>query len=208
MNKSRLAVAVIAAGLVTGSQLAVAAKGFDYTYAEAGYRRIDGDSLTGNGFNAGFSFGATDMFVIDGRYSRVILDDVDGTTSSDLNTDEFKIGFGAHYAVSDNFDVVGMLRYVDLQLSGDARLDGDDFSTSFNEDVEGYEVELGGRYQASKEFEISPHLIYLDAEGEDDTGFGAGVVYRLNRTFSLRGNLTWFEDDSELDLFAGLRMNM
>ncbi len=74
-NKYFLGIAA-AASLATFSQM-TAAGGFNYTYADAGYRNIDSDHYSGDGFQVGFSYGATDYIHVVGSYSRLWIDDVD-----------------------------------------------------------------------------------------------------------------------------------
>jgi hypothetical protein len=125
MNNKRFMAVLISACLVLLVPPAMAAKGFNYTYMEGGYRNLDADSIEADGFEAGFSFGATDYIHIVGRYSRLFVDDVDGTSYNDLDIDEFKIGFGGNYPVMDKVDLVLDAVYVDEQTTGKARFDND-----------------------------------------------------------------------------------
>ena len=65
-NKYFLGIAA-AASLATFSQTTAAA-GFNYTFAEAGYRNIDSDALDGDGFRVSLSYAATDYLHIVGDY--------------------------------------------------------------------------------------------------------------------------------------------
>jgi len=207
MKKYHLYACAIATCIALGSQQAFAAKGFDYTYAEAGYRNIDGDSISGDGFNVGFSFGATDLIHIDGRYSRLFIDDMPGVSNVDLDANEFKIGLGGHFAVTDSIDVLATVRYVDLQLSGNTAGTGGNLTTTVNDYEEGFEVEAGARARLGKGLELDPRVIYLESGGDSDTGVGVGVVYDLDKTFALTGGINYFSDDSETDIFAGMRID-
>ena len=208
MNKQFLAAGAMVCSLVLGSQPTLAAKGFDYTYGEAAFRYSDSDVETGQGFLVGFSYGATDMIHIDGRYSRMWINDWVGTSDADLNKDEFKLGIGGHFSVSDNVDLLATLRYVDEQLTGSVIRNGETFRRNINDDAEGYELEVAGRIMFGKELEITPHASYLDVGPGDDSGFGLGLVYKLDRNFSLLGDISYYSDDSETGIFAGLRLNM
>ena len=207
MNNKRL-LAVAASACLAVAASSVTAGNFNYTFAELGYRNVDGDDMEADGFRASFSFAATEHFQVVGDYSRLWLDDMDGASSVDVDIDEFKIGFGGHYPVTDKIDAVGQITYVDDEYTGDAVPDDLGYKTNINTSDEGYEATLYGRIQASKKFELTPHLVHRDVGPDSETGFGLGLIYQLNRNFGLRFRATQFSDDNTTNLFAGLRLNM
>lgn len=207
MNNKRL-LAVAASACLAVLANSATAGGFNYTFAELGYRNLDADSIEGDGFRASFSFGATEYIHVVGDYSRLWVDDLDGASKVDIDVDEFKIGFGGHYPVTDKIDVVGQVTYVDDEFTGNAVPDDLGFKTNINDSEEGYEATLFGRVQATKKFELTPHVVHRDVGSDSDTGFGLGLVYQLNRKFALRIRGTHFSDDSATNLFAGLRLYM
>jgi hypothetical protein len=204
-NKVFLGIAA-AASLAAFSQM-TAAGGFNYTYADAGYRNVDSDSFSGDGFQVGFSFGATDYMQVVGSYSRLWVDDIDYATDVDVDIDEFTIGFGGHYSITDKIDLAGDLVYVDDEYTGDARPYGLGYKANINESEEGYQATLYGRIQVLEKLEMTPHVVYRDLE-DSDTGFGLGLVYDLTRKFAVRVRGTHFSDDSTTNLFVGMRLNM
>ena len=215
MNNKRFMAVLTSACLVFLVPPAVAAKGFNYTYMEGGYRNLDADSIEADGFEAGFSFGATDYIHIIGRYSRLFVDDIDGTSSTDLDIDEFKIGFGGNYPVMDKVDLALDAVYVDEQTTGKAKFDNDGQNVNgtgpkvnVNDKDEGYEATFYARVQAMKKLEMTPHVIYRDVGSDSGTGFGLGLVYNFYKKFSLRVRGTRFSDDSATNLFLGVRLNM
>jgi hypothetical protein len=216
MNNKRLLAVLTSACLILLVQPTMAAKGFNYTYMEGGYRNLDADSIEGDGFDAGFSFGATKYIHILGSYSRLFVDDIDGASNADdLDLDEFKIGFGGHYPILDRVDLVLDAVYVDEQLTGKARFDNDDLNVdgtgpkvNINDKDEGYEATFSARIQAMKKLEMTPHVSYRDVGSESGTGFGLGLVYKVYKKFSLRVRGTHFSDDSATNLFLGVRLNM
>jgi len=213
MNNKRFLVVLASACLALLAQSA-AAKGFSYTYMEGGYRNLDADSIEADGFEAGFSFGAMEYLHILGRYSRLWVDDIDGTSSSDLDIDEFKIGFGGHYPILDKVDLVLDAVYVDEQITGKAKVHNDDYvrgkepKVRVNDKEEGYEAIFSARVQALKKLEMTPHVVYRDVGSDSDTGFGLGLVYKFHKKFSLRFRGTSFSDDSATNLFVGMRVDM
>jgi hypothetical protein len=207
MNNKRFLVVLASACLVLLAQSA-AAKGFSYTYMEGGYRNVDADSIEADGFEAGFSFGAMEYLHILGRYTRLFVDDVDGLSSVDLDIDEFKIGFGGNYPILDKVDLVLDAMYVDEQITGKARVDGNSFKTRINDKEEGYEAIFSARVQALKKLEMTPHVVHRDVGSDSDTGFGLGLVYNFHKKFSLRFRGTRFSDDNATNLFVGMRVDM
>jgi hypothetical protein len=208
MNNKRLLAIAASACMAMLANTAVA-KGFNYTWAEAGYRNYDADSVEGDGARVGFSFGATDYIHLVGSYSRLWIDDLAGTTDADVDLDEFKIGFGGHYSITDKIDLVGQAAYVDQEFTGDARpaiLGG--LKTNVNNSEEGYEIDVFGRIRAMKKLEMTPHIVYLDVGEVSETGFGLGLVYKMTKKFSLRVRGTHFSDDSATNLFLGVRLKM
>jgi len=213
MNHKRFLAVMTSACLALLAQ-SVAAKGFNYTYMEGGYRNVDADSIEADGFDAGFSFGAMKYMHILGSYSRLWVDNIDGASSTNLDIDEFKIGFGGHYPILDRVDLVLDAVYVDEQITGKAKIDGDllengqQIKTRINDKEEGYEVTFSARIQALKQLEMTPHVTYRDVSSNSDTGFGLGLVYNFYKKFSLRVKGTHFSDDSTTDLLLGVRLDM
>jgi hypothetical protein len=208
MNNKRLMTVLTSACLALLAQSAMAAKGFNYSYMEGGYRNLNADSGEGDGFEAGFSFGAMEYLHILGSYSRLYVDNLDGASSVDVDVDEFKIGFGGNYSVLDKVDLVLDAVYVDEQFTGDARINGNSYKSKINEKEEGYEVSFSARIQALKQLEMTPHVTYRDVSSSSDTGFGLGMVYNFHKNFSLRIKGTHYSDDSTTDLLVGIRVDM
>jgi hypothetical protein len=205
-NKYFLGIAA-AASLAMFSQVSTAG-GFDYTFAEGGYRNIDGDNYSGDGAQVGLSFGATDYLHIVATYSRLWVDDIDGASDVDIDVDEFTIGFGSHYSFTDKFDLAGTVVYVDDEYTGKARPDNLGYKTNINESEEGYEATVYGRIQVLEKLEMTPHVVYRDVE-DSETGFGLGLVYDLSKKFAIRARATSFSGDNDTtNLFLGLRLYM
>jgi hypothetical protein len=208
MNNKRLLAVVASACLAMLAQPAMAAKGFNYSYAEAGYRNIDSDSVEGDGVEFNLQYGATDYFHILFSYSRLWIDKIDVLSSVDVDLDEYKVGFGGHYPIMDKVDLVAQVAYVDDEFKGKAKLPGDYTKTRISEKEEGYEATFYGRIQAMKKLEMTPHVVYRDVGSDSDTGFGLGLVYKFYKKFSFRIRGTHFSDESTTNLFAGVRFNM
>jgi len=197
---------IAAAGIATFSQMTAAA-GFNYTFAEAGYRNVNSDPLDGDGVRVSLSYGATDYIHIVGDYSRMWIDDVDGASNVSIDLDEFKVGFGGHYPITKKIDLAGTITYVDDQYTGDAVPSNLGYKTKINDSEEGYETTIYGRIQAMKKLEMTPHIVHREVE-DSSTGFGLGLVYDLTRKFAVRFRATRFDDDNATNLFLGMRLNM
>jgi len=196
-----------ATSLAAFSQV-TAAGGFNYTYADAGYRNVDSDNYSGDGFQVGFSYGATDYIHVVGNYSRLWVDDIDYASNVDIDIDEFTIGFGGHYSITEKIDLVGELSYVDDEYTGDARPYGLGYKANINESEEGYQATFYGRIQLLEKLEMTPHIVHRDVD-DSETGFGLGLVYDLTKKFAIRARATSFSGDNDTtNLFVGLRLNM
>jgi hypothetical protein len=206
-NKGLLAIAASAC-LAMLSQGAFAAKGFNYTYVDGGYRGIFADSLDANGFTANLSFGATDHIMVLAGYSHLWQDEAEGFSSVDVDIDEFKIGGGGHYSITDRIDLVGSLVYVNEQSSGKAKYPFETSKSRVKGTKEGYEVGFSGRIQTTKKLELTPLVVYHDVGSDSDTGFGLNAIYKFHKKWSVRGNATYFSDDSATNLFLGFRFDM
>ena len=216
MNNKRFYAVAVMACLVMLTQSANAAKGFKYSYGEFGYTGVDAVTGDGDGFRVAFSFGATDYVNIIGEYNRLFgTDDVDNlggqkfSTNEDIDRDEFKIGGGVHYPLTDSMDLTFTAVYVDQQYTGDWVLPiSAPFKTNVNTSEEGYEAEFGARIKLFNKFEMTPHVIHKEVGENSNTGAGLGIVYKFYKKFSVRVKGTFYDDDSESQMFAGVRLKL
>jgi hypothetical protein len=214
-NKGFFTVAVLAC-LAMLAQSANAAKGFSYSYGEFGYQNVEAVSGDGDGFKIGFSFGATDYVNVLGEYNRLFgIDDIEelggikNSTNADVDRDEFKIGLGGHYPLTDSLDLTLSAMYVDQEFSGKWTIPAvAPLKTNLTNSEEGYEAQFGARVQLFKKFEMTPHLVHRDVGDDSNTGGGIGLVYNFHKDFSLRFQGTFFSDDSESNMFAGIRLDL
>ena len=215
MNNKRFITVALLACLAMLSQFANA-KGFKYSYGDLGYQNVSAVSGDGDGFKVGFSFGATDYINVVGEYNRLFgMDDIEElggikySTNADVDRDEFKIGLGYHYPMSDSIDLTLAAQYVDQEFTGKwVTPVSIPSKTNLNETEEGYEAEFGARIQWSKKFEMTPHAIYRDVGADSNTGGGVGFLYKFYKKFSVNVKSTFFADDSENNVFAGIRLNL
>ena len=206
-NKGLLAIAASAC-LAMLSQGAVAAKGFSYTYIEGGYQGVRADSADADGLAANLSYGATDHIMVLAGYSRLWQDKAEGFSSVDVDIDRFTIGGGGHYSITERIDLVGSVVYVNEQSSGKAKFPGDTSKSRIKGTREGYEAAFSGRIRAMKNLELTPLVVYRNVGDDSDTGFGLDAIYKYHKRWSVRGNATYFSDDSATNLFLGVRFDM
>lgn len=214
-NKRFYAVAVLAA-LAMLTQSANAAKGFKYSYGEFGYQNVDAVTGDGDGFLIGFSFGATDYVNVIGEYNRLIgIDDIDklghfkNPERVNVDRDEFKIGLGVHYPLTDSLDMTFTAAYVDQEYSGKWSIPSvAPLKTNVSESEEGYEVELGARVKLFKKFEMNPHITHREIGNNSNSGGGLGLVYKFYKKFSVHAKGTFYSDDSESNAFLGVRLDL
>jgi hypothetical protein len=204
-NKGLLAIAACLAML---SQAAIAAKGFSYSYIDGGYQGVRADSVDADGVAFDLSFGATDHFMVLAGYSHLWQDKAEGFSSVDVQIDQFTIGGGGHYSITDRIDLVGSIVYVNEQSTGKAKYPGETSKSRINGTREGYRAEFSGRIRAMDKLELTPLVAYRDVGDYSGTGFGLDAIYKLDKDWSVLGNATYFNDDSATNLFLGVRFDM
>jgi hypothetical protein len=193
--KNRL-IAALGCVLLTAISQGTSAKGFDYSYAELGYTSINSDPVDASGADVELSIAATDHIHVKGGYSRLWVDNVKGSNKDNIDIDSFRLGMGGNFAVHQKVDLTGDVSYVDNEYTGDS-----------NNSNRGYEGEFGARVQALQKLELTPSVVYEHIDNFHDTGYSLGLVYALNKQFSLRTRVRRFSDDDVTDFFAGVRLN-
>ncbi len=176
---------IVVFSLMAMSGLAFA-DGFNYTYVQATYGTVDVDnpgfSEDGDGLGLNGSFGITDNLQIVGSYQTI---DLDITGDVDLLT----AGLGVHAPVTEMFDVVAAVSYVDI--------DG----TGFSDD--GFELAAGARVSVTSLIEVNAAVTYRDLDiGGDDTRLGGGVLFNLTDSIALGLAAEWGDDVSEYSASA------
>ena len=195
--------AVVGGGLLAAVTTAAGAAGFNYSYAEIGFTSINSDPLDAKGGTAELSLAAGDYVHVRGSYSH--FNDADlyrkgfpywTTNNLNVDIDSFSIGIGGNYPVHKKVDLTATLNYLDNELTGDN-----------NNSDRGYEIEAGARVQALKKLEMTPSLVRVNIDNFDATGYSLGLVYALNKQYSIRTRVRKFSDDDVTDFFAGVRLN-
>jgi hypothetical protein len=185
MKKSRLAAIATGVVLAAATQLAAAAKGPDYTYADLAYVYTDGTSgndITGNGVGLNISFAATKMIFLKLGFQRDQFDV--GGLSSSVDAGTFVVGGGAHYAVMKKLDLLGSAAYIDTEYTGGIPSRGDD----------GYLISVGARSMLTRKLELNAFADYDSRRNfvntdDHDLIYSVGGAYKLTREFSMVANV-------------------
>jgi hypothetical protein len=173
MSRVALTATLVAAALA--GPLAASAEGMGYTYGEAGYvigRITDGPGgQSTDGFALGGSVGVLSRFFATASWSSEEVEDM----GIDADLDQYSVGFGAHWSLSDRADLVTSVAYqnAEIDFSG-AGSDEDDSGYGVSVGVVQYEdfddllsqasVRVAGRYYFTPMFAVS-----LNLEGGEDT---------------------------------------
>ena len=93
--------ALAAVAILAGTPVAAQASDFSYSYAEAGWARVDIDGLSEkfDGFMLRGSVGIADSFFLSADYVDV--------GSGGVDFQKYSLGFGGHYPLSDVVDLTG-----------------------------------------------------------------------------------------------------
>jgi hypothetical protein len=172
----------------------LAAKGLEYSYADVGYLKFNGDHFDMAGGTVNASFGVFDLLALRLGYTRGWTNNYprnqDPSGDPDLNA--FLAGLRPHYSITDHMDVYGDLLYSNNKFNGDRS----------RTDI-GWIYDAGIRWQALKWVELNVAGQYRS--GNIDSSFLVfNPVFKLTKSLDLSLSTSQGSDDS--DYFAGLRL--
>jgi len=159
--------------------LAALADDMSYSYVDLGYVSSDIEGApSADGFGVRGSVGFAENFFVFGEYSNQDLAGVD--------IDQFAVGLGGHYGLTEEMDLVGRLGYVDAEAA----------AGGFSVSVDGYLVSAGLRGQIGDAFELEGRLDYTDLgdDGGDDTAIAIAGRYFFTDQFALGAELSSSDD--------------
>lgn len=159
------------------------AEGFDYTFVQATYGRVDFNDIDadGDGFGIAGSVAVHENFHLFAGYQFVGLD-------FDVDASEFDLGIGFNTPISPNMDIVAQAAFVRAEI--DVPLIGSDSEN-------GWGVGLGLRTAPVEQLELNVGVNHVDfGDGGDDTILGAGALYNFNDSFALGLSASWGDDTS------------
>ena len=166
-----------------------AADDFNYNFIQGSYGQIEFDDIgvDGDGFGIGGSVAVSDRFHLFGGYTTADMD-----FGVDLNQAEAGVGFNA--PISETVDLIASLAYVSAEVEAPGFGSVDD---------SGYGLGVGLRAMLTPVLEVNGDIQYVDfGDGADDTGFGAGFLYRFTDRFAAGLSGDWSDDFSTYQLNA------
>lgn len=177
MNTSRTLATLI---LLAGVPMAAVAGDLSYSYAEAGWARVDVDDVSEkfDGFMLRGSLAVSGSFFLSADYVDV--------GSSGVDYQQYSLGLGGHYPLSDVLDVTGRVAWVKAEAGG----------FGFSTEDDGYSVGAGLRGRLGERFELEGSLAYVDFGGDSgsDTVITVAGRYSLTDTFAIGAEYNGFAD--------------
>lgn len=168
--------------------LAALADDMSYSYLDLGYVETDiDDAPTADGFGVRGSVGFGANWFVFGEYSSQELGSVD--------IDQFAVGLGGHYGLTEEMDLVGRVGYVDAEAA----------VGPFSVSVDGFLVSAGLRGQIGDAFELEGRVDYTDLgdDGGDDTSLAIAGRYFFTDQFAVGAEYATSDDANAI--FAGIR---
>lgn len=172
----------------------LAAKGLEYSYADVGYLKFNGDDFDMHAGTVDASFGVFDFAALRLAYIRGRADNfpTNEDPSGKPDVSEFRLGVRPHFSLAETLDVYGDLLYSNRKYNGDRS----------HTDI-GWIYAGGIRWQALKWAELNLAGEYRS--GSIDAAFlVVNPVFKLTKTFDLSIKTSQGADDS--DYFAGVRL--
>jgi hypothetical protein len=178
---------------------AMAAKGFSYSFVDAGYQYTSGDP---ENFKVGLlnaSFGVFDYVALRAGFQRGKIEDYrPAQDSSDPDFTEFQFGLRGHYPL--------MKKKLDMFGTGTWFYNSINSSSSGVSSISegGGLADLGVRFQATKKWELDAAVEYRS--GDYSGTFGVvESVYKITKKLSISLNTRLGKDIQKY--FGGLRLN-
>ncbi|MGH8250919.1 MAG: outer membrane beta-barrel protein [Steroidobacteraceae bacterium] len=174
--------------LLAALPLVAQAEDMSYSYVDLGYVETDIDNLpSADGFGLRGSVGFSENWFVFGEYTDQDLAGVD--------IDQFAVGLGGHYTLTEEMDLVGRVGYVDAEAA----------VGPFTASVDGFLVSAGLRGQIGDAFELEGRVDHTDLgdDGGDDTSIAIGGRYFFTDQFALGAEYSSSDDANAI--FVGLR---
>ena len=177
-----------------------AAKGFSYTYVDAGYEYVDGDESS---FKLGAVNGSFDTFeyvALRAGFKRGKIEDYPPANGgSDPDYNEFSAGARGHYPlIKKKLDGFAGGTWFYNSINGN--------NVSSNSDWGGI-FDVGIRYKAFKRFELNVWGRHREADtASSDTVLVIGPLIKVTKKLSINVKTSQFGDDDVY--FAGFRLDL
>ncbi len=179
--------AMVGTLLLAAAPLAAQAEDMSYSYVDLGWLSTDIDNgPTADGFGLRGSIGFAENFFAFAEYSNQQVSGVD--------VDQYAVGLGGRFGISENVDLVGRAGYIQADAS----------SGGFSIDDDGYLVSAGIRGRVADGFELEGHVIHRDfGGGSDDTSVAVGGRYFFTENFAVGAEYEMADDANTI--LAGVR---
>ena len=187
--------ALLAGALVMIASPALLAKGFEYSYVDAGYEYVDGDDVNFKLAAISASFDLFDYAALRAGFKRGKLDNY-SRKESDPDFTEFQLGARGHYSLLKNLDAFVGATWFYNSINGDKVASISDGGGIFD---------AGIRYKAFKRLELNAWGRYRTGD-YDDTVLAIGPIIKLTKKLSLNLKTSQFGDNDVY--FAGLRLEL
>ena len=169
---------VLGSIMLAFAPLAALADDMSYSYVDLDYVSSDIEGApSADGFGLRGSVGFAENWFVFGEYSNQDLAGVD--------IDQFAVGLGGHYGLTNEMDLVGRIGYVDAEAS----------AGGISISVDGYLVSAGLRGQIGDAFELEGRAEYTDfGNNGDDTALVIAGRYFFTDQFALGAEFSTSDD--------------
>jgi hypothetical protein len=183
----KFAKVMLGSTLLALAPLTALADDMSYSYVDLGYVSSDiAGAPSADGLGLRGSVGFAENWFVFGEYSNQDLAGVD--------IDQFAVGLGGHYGLSETIDLVGRLGYIDAEASAGGA----------NVSVDGYLVSAGLRGQVTDAFELEGRVDYTDfGDNGDDTALAIAGRYFFTNQFAVGAEFATSDDVDSY--FVGVR---
>jgi hypothetical protein len=183
MSIMKFAKVMLGSLMLAAAPLAAMAEDMSYNYVDLAYvdQDIDGVGPSADGFGLRGSIGFAENWLAFAEYTSTSVQGVD--------IEQIAVGFGGHYGLTDQLDLVGRVGYFEINLD----------AGPLNADDDGYLLDLGLRGQVTEGVEVEGGVRYTDlSEGGDDTALFVGGRFHFNKTWAVGAEYQSGDDLSNL----------
>lgn len=171
-----------------------------YRYIQLNYIETDCDCSVpdAEGFATRGSIGFAKNYFVFTELARQTIT----VSGPNVDIDQYAVGLGGHYGLSDKLDLVGRAGWTRVKVSGDDEIGSD----TLNFEDDGYLVAIGLRGQVGEHVQLEGSVIHQDfGGGNDDTGVEVLARYHFNKHFALAAEYQISDDVSSF--LAGVRLS-
>jgi hypothetical protein len=163
--------------------LAALADDMSYSYVDLAYVETDiSNGPTADGFGVRGSIGFAENWLAFAEYTAQSVQGID--------LDTIAVGFGGHYGLAENLDLVGRLGYFEVDANAGGGLNASD---------DGFLFDLGLRGRVGDAVELEGGARYTDlSDGGDDTSLFVGGRFHFNKTWALGAEYQSGDDTSSI----------